>query len=206
MRSRGAGRASHPQGMSGRKQLTQAPILFTWPTGGTCVSSQPPGRPGLLLAPPTPVSAGPGLHQQGRRGRREGPPPPHIWAQDTEFGRLALSPGLVAPGAASLLPGPGVLPLVPGLVSLGLITELGGAGFHPPFSMPLSQSLSTPAPAPHLVTSSHRVNTVPVCPGQPYLLSLPLFNDNHNGGSGNNNIIIVATSVCQGPSMCPVLD
>lgn len=29
----GAGRASHPQGMSGREQLTQAPILFTWPTG-----------------------------------------------------------------------------------------------------------------------------------------------------------------------------
>lgn len=29
----GTGRASHPQGMSGREQLTQAPILFTWPTG-----------------------------------------------------------------------------------------------------------------------------------------------------------------------------
>lgn len=128
-------------------------------------------------------------------------PPPHpcqgpqsaawpspIPAQNTELRHLPrLTP--VQHPAASLLPGPRGLPLVSGLVSLELIAKLGGAGFHPPFSMSLSQSLSTPTPAPQLVisNSSHHVNTIPVCPGCLLPPCYSLSNDSGNGGSGNHH-------------------
>ena len=43
----------------GRVQLTQAPILFARPGGGTCVSSQPAVRAGATPAHPTPPPAAP---------------------------------------------------------------------------------------------------------------------------------------------------
>ena len=171
----------------GRVQLTQAPILFTRPDPGTypvcqawrghvceltaCCegwdyTSSP--HPAPSCSPTSQNSTGEGggvstvvLSPGPSSGCRTRASSRGLMARCSAS--VAASPTLMNPRSSHL-----ALPVL-----LGLITQLGGASFHLPFSMSLNQSLSTPAPAPQLVTSitSHNVNTA--CP--PLLLPTSLF-------------------------------